>query len=287
MITITPLHQHLAAEVAGLDLTKPVDDAAFAQVADAFHRHSVLVFPNQRIDDAQQIAFSERFGDLETTKVGTSGAGSKLIVLTNMNTDGDVVAPSDRQILNNKANQLWHSDSSFKSIPAMASMLSARIIPSKGGDTQFISMRAVYSALPDRLKEAVTGKVVVHDYAYSRAKIDPNLVTEEERAAVPPVKQALLIDHGPDHGPSLFLGAHAARIEGMDDDEGRVLIDELMAFATQDHFVYSHKWRPHDLLLWDNRAVIHRATPFASAAEQRMMVRTTIAGRAPTLAAAA
>ena len=287
MINITPLHQHVAAEVTGVDLTQAIDDVAFAELEEALKRHSVLVFPNQRIDDAQQIAFSECFGELEKTKVGTSGAGSKLIVLTNMNSGGDVVEPNDRQILNNKANQLWHADSSFKTIPAKASMLSARIIPATGGDTQFISMRAVYAALPDRLKKLTAGKVVVHDYAYSRAKIDPDLVTEEERAAVPPVKQALLIDHGPDHGPSLYLGAHAARIEGMDDEEGRALINELMAFATQDRFIYSHKWRPHDLLLWDNRAVIHRATPFASAAEQRLMVRTTIAGRASTLATAA
>lgn len=287
MIAVNQLHPLFAAEIAGVDVAAPLSDAAFAEIDTAFRRASVLVFRDQPIDDARQIAFSERFGALETTKVGTVGAGSKLIVLSNMDADGTVVPPTDRQVLNNRANRFWHADSSFKAIPAKASMLSARIVPSKGGDTEFISMRAVYEALPADLKRAAEGRVVVHDYAYSRSRIDPDLVTDAERAAVPPVRQAMILDHGPGLGRSFYLGSHAARVEGMDEAEGRALIDELMAFATQDRFVYAHKWRPHDLVLWDNRAVIHRATPFEGASEKRLMVRTTIAGDAPTLTAAA
>lgn len=287
MIATKKLHPLFAAEITGLDVSAPIPETVFSEIEAEFRRHSVLIFRDQPITDDHQVAFSERFGDLETTKVGTVGTGSKLIVLSNMDADGTVAPPSGRQVLNNRANRLWHADSSFKAVPAKASMLSARIIPSKGGDTQYISMRAVYAELPTRLKRAVEGKVVVHDYAYSRSKIDPNLVTDEERAAVPPVRQAMVIDHGSDLGRSLYLGAHAARVEGLPEDEGRALIDELMVFATQEQFVYAHKWRPHDLILWDNRAVIHRATPFESATEKRLMVRTTIAGDAPTLAAAA
>lgn len=287
MITIKQLHPLFAAEVVGLDLSKAVPDSDFQTIEDAFRHQSVLVFRDQQIDDDQQITFSERFGELETTKVGTVGAGSKLVILSNMNEDGVVVPPTDKQVLNNRANRLWHADSSFKAMPAKASMLSARVIPSKGGDTEFISMRAVYAALPEDVKKAAENKVVIHDYAYSRSKIDPNLVTDEERAAVPPVRQAMVIDHGPQLGKSLYLGAHAARVEGMGEAEGRALIDELMAFATQPRFAYTHKWQPHDLLLWDNRSVVHRATPFESSTEKRLMVRTTIAGDVPTLAAAA
>lgn len=287
MFTIGQMHPLFAAEVKGLDLSKPVPDDYFRDIEAAFRRQSVLVFRNQPIGDDQQIAFSERFGALETTKVGTVGAGSKLVILSNMNAEGVVVPPTDKQVLNNRANRFWHADSSFKAIPAKASMLSARVIPSKGGDTEFISMRAVYAALPAHLKQAAANKVVIHDYAYSRSKIDPNLVTDEERAAVPPVRQAMVIDHGPEFGKSLYLGAHAARMEGMEEAEGRALIDELMEFATQPRFVYAHKWHPHDLLLWDNRSVVHRATPFESSTEKRLMVRTTIAGDAPTLAAVA
>jgi len=287
MITTKQLHPLFAAEIGGVDVSAAIPDADFAEIEAAFRRASVLVFPDQRITDDQQIAFSERFGDLETTKVGTVGAGSKLITLSNMDADGAVVPPTDRQILVNRANRRWHADSSFKPVPAKASMLSARIIPSSGGNTEFICMRAVYDALPADLKRAAENKIVVHDFAYSRAQIDPTMVTDAERAAVPPVRQAMVIDHGDGIGKSLYLGAHAARVEGLDEAEGRALIDELMAFATQERFIYSHQWRPHDLLLWDNRSVLHRATPFESASEKRLMVRTTIAGDAPTLTAAA
>lgn len=285
MTEFQSLHPLFAAEAHGVDLTAPLEDGAFTEIEAAFIEHSVLVFPDQRINDETQISFSRRFGELETTKVGTNGAGSNLIVLSNMDSDGNVVPATDRQVLNNRANRFWHADSSFKAVPARASMLSARIIPSNGGDTEFISMRAVYQALPESLKAAIEGKVVIHDYAYSRSKIDPDLVTDEERAAVPPVRQTMVIDHGPALGKSLYLGAHAARVEGMSEDEGRALIDDLMEFATQDCFIYTHRWRPHDLLLWDNRAVIHRATPFEGATERRLMVRTTIAGAGSTLSA--
>lgn len=284
MLDIVPLHPLFAARVEGVDVARGVSEADFAAVREAFERYSVLVFPDQRIDDAQQIAFSERFGALETTKPGTSGAGSKLVVLSNIGPDGSVVAATDRQVLNNKANRQWHVDSSFKRVPARASMLSARAIPREGGDTEYASMRAAWAELPDELRRAIDGRVAIHDYAYGRSKIDPALVTAEERAAVPPVRQAMVLDHGR-WGRSLYLGAHAARIEGMNETAGRALIDRLTGFATQPRFVYTHRWSPYDLILWDNRAVMHRATPFRSSEEPRHMVRTTIAGDAPTLAA--
>ena len=286
MLEINPLHPLFAAEVVGLDLDAGPDADELAAIKDAFAAHSVLVFRDQDISDEQQVAFSEHFGPLETTKVGTPGAGSSLVVLSNIGADGGITAPTDRQVLNNKANQQWHADSSFKPNPAKASLLSARLIPSQGGNTEYLAMRAAYAALPDAMKERIDGLVAIHDYAYGRSKIDPELVTPEERAAVPPVRQAMVLDHGV-YGKSLYLGAHCAAIEGLDEAAGRALIDELMAFATRDRFIYSHPWRPHDMILWDNRAVLHRATPFANATEKRLMVRTTIAGDGPTLRRAA
>lgn len=283
MIDVKPLHPLFAAEVMGLDLGQPLDAATLRQIKDAFARYSVLVFRDQDVTDEQQIAFSERFGTLERTKVGTPGAGSPLIILSNIGADGSITPPSDKQVLNNKANQHWHADSSFKPVPAKASMLSARIIPSKGGNTEYVSMRAAYAALPPAKQAEVKSLVAIHDYAYGRSKIDPNLVTDEERRAVPPVRQAVVLNHGA-FGSSLYLGAHCASIEGWPEAEGRALIDELMAHATHTRFVYSHPWRPCDMILWDNRAVLHRATPFATTAEKRLMVRTTIAGDGPTIA---
>ena len=284
MLTISPLHPLFAAEVVGLDLNRPLSDATLDQIKAAFAQYSVLVFREQEITDDQQVAFSERFGVLETTKVGTPGAGGKLITLSNIGADGQIEPPTGRQILNNKANQHWHADSSFKPVPSKASMLSARIIPSSGGNTEYLSMRAAYAALPQADKALLDGRVAIHDYSYGRSRIDPDLVTPEERQAVPPVRQAMVLDHGM-HGKSLYLGAHCASVEGMDDAEGRALIDRLMDFAMQDRFVYSHPWRPHDMILWDNLSVLHRATPFASTREPRRMVRTTIAGDGPTRSA--
>ena len=276
MPSFTPLHPLFAARVEGLDLSRDIDDACFADVRAAFGHHAVLVFPGQVITDAQQIRFSERFGPLETTRAGARGAGSKVIVLSNIAADGSIAPPTDTQVLSNRANRIWHTDSSFKPQPAMASLLSARTIPAQGGDTQFADMRAAYAALPDEDKRLVEGLVAVHDFGWSRSRIDPALMTEPERVAHPPVHQPVVID-GP-MGKALYLGAHARCIEGWDEADGQALIERLIGFGTQERFVYTHRWGPHDLLLWDNRAVLHRATPFPGADKQRHMVRTTVAG---------
>ena len=286
MLSIRPLHPLFAAEVCGLELDQLPNLKALARIDRAFQTFSVLVFRDQRVTDDQQIAFSRHFGELETTKVGTPGAGSALITLTNIGPDGEIIPPSDRQVLNNKANQQWHADSSFKAVPAKASMLSARIIPSTGGNTEYISMRAVYDALPDDMKARIDDLHTIHDFAHGRSRIDPDLVTEEERRAVPPVEQAMVLTHK-DGAKSLYLGAHCASVVGLPEKEGRALIDALMAFAEEPRFIYSHPWAPHDMILWDNRAVLHRATPYANTTERRLMVRTTIAGDAPTISRAA
>ena len=285
MLEIRPLHPLFAAEVIGLDLSRPLPQEVADQVRAAFQRYSVLVFRDQDVTDDQQVAFSRLFGDLEMTRAGAADAGGFLIRLSNMGPNGEIVPPGDKQVLNNKANQQWHADSSFKTVPAKALLLSARIIPSAGGNTEYISMRAVHHALDEATKARIDGLITIHDFDHGRRKIDPNLVSAEERAAVPPVRQAMVLDHGT-YGKSLYLGAHCARVEGWSEEASRELIDSLMAFATQERFIYSHPWRAHGMVLWHNRAVPHRATPFANRAERRLMVRTTIAGDGPTIAAA-
>src|SRR3954451_12009837 len=284
MLQIQPIGPLFAARVTGLDLHRPPEEAAFARLREAFERYSVLVFPDQAINDAAQVAFSERFGPLETTRTGAKGAGGKLIVLTNIGPGGRTPPPTNRQVLNTRANQSWHHDSSFKPVPARASMLSAREIPAEGGNTEFASLPAAYAALPKDLRAAVQDRTVVHDSGWSRSRVDPALVTEAERADWPRVRHPMVVAGA--YGPALYLGAHARMVEGMAEAEGRALIERLMAFATQPRFVYSHRWASHDLVLWDNRVVLHRATPFRSAAERRHMVRTTIAGEEPRRAAA-
>lgn len=277
MLTIEAKAGGLGATVIGIDLRESVPETAAEALRAAIARHSVLHLPGQALDDAAQVAFSELFGPLEATRAGADGAGSKLIVLSNIGPDGGIVAPSDRQVLNNRANQSWHHDSSFKPVPARLSILSAREIPSAGGNTEFASMRAAFAELAPAEQARLRPLAAVHDFAWSRRRVDPALVTEAEAAAHPPVRQPVVRAENP-HGEALYLGAHARMIEGWAEAESRALIERLVAFATQPHFVYSHRWSPGDMLVWDNRAVMHRATPFAATGERRRMVRTTVAG---------
>ena len=281
MIATRPLHRLFGAIVEGVDVTKPIHDETFTELQNALTEFSVLVFPGQEINDAQQIAFSQRFGPLETTKVGTRGTGSPLVILSNIGEDTRVVPFADRLNMVNRANMQWHADSSFKRIPAQTSILSAREVPVTGGNTEFVSMRVVYAELPEDLKQAVEDRVAIHDFAHSRDKVDPNLMTDSERATLPPVRQTMVLDQG--HKLSLYIGSHVSDVEGMTTSESRKLIDRLLSFATQKQFIYRHTWCLHDLVMWDNRSVIHRAQPFINHKERRRMVRTTIAGVTPTV----
>jgi alpha-ketoglutarate-dependent 2,4-dichlorophenoxyacetate dioxygenase len=272
----------LGVEIIGFNLKKNIDKNIIGQVSDLLSQFSVVVIRDQNITNEQHINFSEYFGDLEVTKTGTNGAGSKLIILQNFDEDGNIVPPTDRQRLNNLANQEWHSDSSFKKIPSKLSILSAKMIPAKGGNTEFLSMRSVYNALPKKLKSNIEDKVCWHDYSYGRSKIDANLVTADEKKALPPVKQKLVLNNKK-YGKSLYIGAHCSKIDGMNDDESQNLLDEIYEYIDNESHVYSHIWKPYDLIMWDNRAVLHRATPIKGRVEKRLMVRTTIAGEASTL----
>ena len=272
----------LGVEIIGFNLKKNIDKNIIGQVSDLLSQFSVVVIRDQNITNEQHINFSEYFGDLEVTKAGTHGAGSKLIILQNFDEVGNIVPPTDRQRLNNLANQEWHSDSSFKKIPSKLSILSAKMIPAKGGNTEFLSMRAVYNALPKKLKSNIEDKVCWHDYSYGRSKIDANLVTADEKKALPPVKQKLVLNNKK-YGKSLYIGAHCSKIDGMNDDESQNLLDEIYEYIDNESHVYSHIWKPYDLIMWDNRAVLHRATPIKGKVEKRLMVRTTIAGEASTL----
>ena len=272
----------LGVEIIGFNLKKNIDKNIIDQVSDLLSQFSVVVIRDQKITNEQHINFSEYFGDLEVTKAGTNGAGSKLIILQNFDEDGNIVPPTDRQRLNNLANQEWHSDSSFKKIPSKLSILSAKMIPAKGGNTEFLSMRSVYNALPKKLKSNIEDKVCWHDYSYGRSKIDANLVTADEKKALPPVKQKLVLNNKK-YGKSLYIGAHCSKIDGMNDDESQNLLDEIYEYIDNESHVYSHIWKPYDLIMWDNRAVLHRATPIKGKVEKRLMVRTTIAGEASTL----
>jgi alpha-ketoglutarate-dependent 2,4-dichlorophenoxyacetate dioxygenase len=277
-VVVKRLTRHFAAEVSGVDLSAGVSDADFGAIQNAFDEHSILVFRDQNISDAEQVAFSERFGPLETTvNSNPAGAGTVVTILSNLDEAGDVIPPEDRRIVFNTGNQMWHTDSSFKEVPATGSLLSGRQVPPEGGETEFASMRAGYDALPDERKEALEGLVCVHDFAYSRGLIDPNLLRERDKQEVPPVRQALVRANPATGRKNLFVGAHASYVLEMELDEGRALIRDLNQHVTQDEFVYRHQWRQFDLVMWDNRCALHRGRPW-DPIYPRVMHRTTVAG---------
>lgn len=281
-LSIEPLTPVFGATVRGVDVSQPLPAEVQAGLAAAFEEYSVLVFPGQPLTDAQQIAFSEYFGPLEETLPGLVGSGSKIVRVSNMMEDGSLKEPGGRLALFGQANQLWHSDSTFKAAPAKASILSARQIARHGGDTEFASTRAAYDSLSQDMKQRVDGLVAIHSIATSRRKVDPRAVSIEQQKALPPVPQALVRRNPVNGRKALVLGSHIGSIIGMEDPDAQALIDELTAIATRPEFTYRHVWRVEDLVMWDNRAVIHRGHPYDEVRERRLLVRTTLAGDGPT-----
>jgi len=283
-ITIHKLTDHFAAEIFGVDLASPFDEATFGQIRDAFYKYSVLVFHDQDLDDTRHIAFSERFGPLEPTmKNDPSGGGGPIVNISNIDEKGEIIPPEDKRMVYNSGNMLWHSDSSFKRVPARASLLYAREVPPEGGETEYASMRAAYAALPDGKKAMLEGLVAEHSLAYSRSLIAPDLLSQAFKDEVPPVRQILVRTIPETEEKTLFIGSHASHIIGWPVEKGRVLLKELLEWTTQPQFVYQHKWRPKDLVMWDNRCCLHRGRPWDGRKYRRVMRRTTIAGDGPTV----
>ncbi|HEY7203987.1 MAG TPA: TauD/TfdA family dioxygenase [Methylomirabilota bacterium] len=278
-ITVTPLGATFAARVEGVDLTGPLDAAAWPAIRAAFEEHSVLLFRGQALDDEQQIAFSRRFGDLEITRSMNPAAGTPFARQSNLDIKtGAVIPPDDRRMVYQLANMLWHSDSSFKPVPSLCSLLSGRIVPPAGGATEFASARAAHPSLPEALRRRAERAVAVHDFSWSRDQVRPGFFTAEERAVYPPVRHPLVRANPVNGRPGLFLGAHASHVEGLPLEEGRALLRTLLDHVTQAPFVYRHEWEVGDLVVWDNRCVLHRATPYDTGRHQRLMQRTTVSG---------
>ena len=278
-IVATRLTPHFAAQIDGADITRLLDDATWAEIRAAFEEHSVLVFCDHALDDESQIAFSHRFGSLEVTRSMNPAAGTPFARQSNLDIKtGEFIPADDRRMIYQLANMLWHSDSSFKPVPALCSLLSARIIPPEGGATEFASTRCAYPALPEDMKRRVAGAIAVHDFSWSRDQIRPGFFTAEERATYPPVRHPLVRTNPVNGRPALFLGAHASHIEGMPIEDGRALLKALLDHVTQPQFRYRHEWREGDLVVWDNRCVLHRATPYDSTRYKRLLQRTTVSG---------
>ena len=273
---VVPLGPGFAAELRGVTLADVAsDDAAYSAARTAFEEYSVLVLRGQEVTDEVQLAFSRRFGPPEVTKVGSQGTGTHFVILSTIGPDGKVVPSDHRQALRSKANQLWHTDSSFKRVPALTSILSARIIPARGGETEFVSTRLAFERLDAGLRDKLENSFAWHDYAHSRKQITADLASPEERAALPPQCWRMVWKNPVNGRGAIYLASHAYAVEGMEAAVGKRLIDQLMEAATAPDTSYLHPWRSGDVVLWDNRATMHRGRPWP-AHEARLMVRTTI-----------
>jgi alpha-ketoglutarate-dependent 2,4-dichlorophenoxyacetate dioxygenase len=288
-VSIRQIHPMFVGEVSGLDITRALTPEEVAAVEAGMDRYAVLLFHDQKVTDEQQMAFSRHFGALEDARGGniTKPEDRRLQVgmndVSNLARDGQPMDRDSRQRLFNLGNMLWHSDSSFRAIPAKYSLLSARVVNPVGGNTEYADMRAAYDDLDAATRGLIEDRICEHSLMYSRGSLGMLDYSEEERAMFRPVRQRLVRTHPVTGRRSLYLSSHAGTILGMPTPEARILLRELTEHATQPKYVYVHRWRPWDLVIWDNRQVMHRVRRYDEA-QPRDMRRTTVAGDAPTVA---
>ena len=289
-LQITPRHPLIGAEVRGVDLRQPLSDAAFQAIHDAWMRHLLLVFPDQPVSDEEHVAFGERFGALEIhPSLAHRASGNAAIYrVSNVDEQGELIPPTDTgwQYLNQS--WLWHTDSSFREVPSKGSILHGIETTTEGGNTLFANMYAAYETLSDAMKSRIEGLRVVHDHDFILS-LSPALSAKKNKGTydhLPPVVHPLVQVHPVTGKRCLLLSPHTmVSIEGMDGREGRALLDELIAHATGDRFVYRHVWRDHDVIMWDNRCTMHSVEPFDNASIRRIMHRVTLKGENAPIAA--
>jgi len=280
-IAVFPVTPSFAAEIGDIDLSQQIEPSDYIAIEDAFAKYAVLVFPDQHLSQDQHLNFARHFGPLEASigryrKDTPLRLPGELTDVSNLDFANEIWAKESRRRFFQLGARLWHTDNSFKWVPARVSLLYARSIPPVGGLTEFADERAAYDALPEDMKRKLESLVVEHSIFNSRARLGFSDFSEEERREMPPVPQALVRTIPESGRKSLYLASHAGRILGMPEQEGRALIDELIAHATQRQFVYAHRWRVHDLVMWDDRCTMHHGTEFDDLRWKRDLQRATV-----------
>ena len=279
-ISITPVTPVFGALVTGVDLRRTLSDDQFVAIRAALDEHLVLIFSEQPITDEQQIAFSKRFGPLEGTRGVNPGAGTPFARQSNLDIDsGEVIPENDRRMFYQKANMLWHADSTFKAIPSLCSILTARTVPPEGGATEFASTRAAYKSLSDTKKQEIEELLVEHDIAYSRGLVRFKF-SANESVGIKPAQHHLVRTNKANGKKSVMIGAHAKVIVGWSENESRALLGDLLMRATRPENSFHHQWCEGDVVIWDNQAALHRASEYDTSRHKRLMQRTTISSGA-------
>ncbi len=294
LLEIRPLHPDFVGEASGIDLTQPLSPDAVAAIDAGMDRYAVLAFHDQHFDDPSQLAFSRNFGALEISSGGEMSKPEdrrlaiELADISNLDRDSRLRPADDSKRLNALGNRLWHSDASFRAVPAKYSLLSARVVPAQGGNTEFADMRAAYDALDDATKAEIEDMVTEHSSAYSREQIGfpPAQFGADNQDKLRPVRHRLVRTHPVTGRKSLYLSAHIGTILGWPMPEARAFIRDLTEHATQPRFVHAHRWGAWDLVIWDNRTTMHRARRYDDLHAVRDLRRTTIRGDGPTVAQA-
>jgi taurine dioxygenase len=286
-LQVRKLNPALGAEVRGLDMRDALDDATFDELHAAWMENLVLVFPGQHVSDAEHVAFTRRFGEPEIfhQKIIKSQRVPEIFRVANVDEDDRLLPPSDLTVRQLSSAQMWHTDSSYRPVPSMGSLLRGLEVVQEGGETLFTNMYLVWERLPERLKRQVEGRKARHNFEYIRVLRGLPPVSEEERQAMPPVWQPMTRRHPVTGRTSLYISViYNDEVEGMEPDEAKRFVAELADFAGQPEFVYRHRWTADDLVMWDNRCTMHQVTPY-DPAKRRVMHRTTIVGDGPVIAA--
>lgn len=258
----TALHPRFGVEIHGAQLADITADSGYAEVRQLFEAHSLLLFRKQDLDDQQHLEFGKLFGPIEDRSLGANGPDPVVSPVSNVDSADNVIDENDKHLLHLKANQLWHTDSTFLPVPALTNVLIARTVPSSGGETELVSTRAAWQDMPTDLRARARGKVFVHRYAHSRRKISEALATETMFTQWEDQAWQSLWTNPATGEEAIYIASHVCAVRGMNADDGRSLVDELVAFATRDEYIYRHHWTEGDVLVWDERATMHRGRPW-------------------------
>ena len=283
-MNIEPIHPEFGARISGIDLSRPLDESTFARIDEAINRYSILLFEDQHMNDKAHLDFTRRFGQLEEEHVSYYSRGEVTYIGRVGNIDDDGNRVSARQIKSSTGNEMWHSDSSFREIPAMYSLLSAYEVPDEAGETEFASARAAYQRIDQATQKQIEDLVGIHDYIYSRTKVGEDAVTQNQRTYMHPVRQRLVRQNPVTGERNIFVGSHVSEIEGMPQEQARPLIDRLIAEVTRPESVYRHRWRVGDFMIWDNRCILHRGCGYDAGKYRRRMHQTRVRGCCPSIA---
>jgi alpha-ketoglutarate-dependent 2,4-dichlorophenoxyacetate dioxygenase len=285
MLKLKNLHPEFGVEIIGIDLSEALEPNDFSQIELALEQYSLVLFRKQVFDDDSQVVFSRRFGELEYDHVAYGRERKILYIgrIGNVDKHGQKMSANHERVVFSTGNEMWHSDSSFRPIPTRFSISYAYEVTPEGGELEFVSTRSAYARLSDKTKDKIENLVAIHDYVYSRSKVGPNAVTPSHAASLPPVSQRLVRKNPVTGEKNYYVGSHARSIENWRDVDARALLDDLTARATRPEDVCRHHWQVGDLLIWDNRCILHRGNPYDADRYRRRMHQTRVAGVRPTL----